>query len=149
MVVLWNNGNHTGHLYPLLMQFTKTSTVSDQSKRDERIASLILADIYPCLVDKVEKKGHTEDDLIKIIRWLTGFTEKQIEKHRKDRSTYKQFFEKASLNPNASLIKGVVCGIRVEEIENPLTRKARYMDKLIDELARGKKMEKILRKPEA
>lgn len=121
--------------------------MSAQSKRDERIANMVFADIYPYYVEKVVKKGHTEEDLIKVIRWLTGFTKKQIQKHIKDRLTYKQLFDKATLNPNASLIKGVVCGIRVEEIENPLTRKSRYMDKLIDELARGKKMESILRKP--
>jgi len=131
------------------MPSSKNRIISTESKRDERIANLTLAEIYPHYVNKVLKKGRTEDELIEIIKWLTGFTKRQIQKHLKDKSTYKQFFDKATLNPNAELIKGVVCGIRVEEIENPLTRKSRYMDKLIDELARGRKMDKMLRKPDA
>ena len=94
---------------------------------------------------KVEKKGRTEEELLQVIKWLTGFTKAQIKKHITKRSTIEEFFKAAKLNPNASLITGVVCGYRVEEIKNPLTQKARYMDKLVDELARGKKMENILR----
>ncbi|MEO0479216.1 MAG: DUF2200 domain-containing protein [Planctomycetota bacterium] len=112
---------------------------------DERIAQMTFAFVYPFYVEKVEKKGKSEEELRKVIRWLTGFTSKQIDRHIEKESTFEEFFQKAKMNPNASLITGVVCGIRVENIENPLTQKARYMDKLVDELARGKKMESILR----
>ena len=106
---------------------------------------MIFASIYPLYVNKVEKKGRTEADLRKVLQWLTGFTKARLDGHIKKGSTFEALFEDAELNPNASLIKGVICGYRVEEIENPLTRKVRYMDKLVDELARGKKMESILR----
>ena len=112
---------------------------------DERIAQFAFDALYPLYRHKVEKKGRTEAELQQVITWLTGFTKAQIQKHVEKRSTMEQLFAKAKLNPNASLIKGVVCGHRVEEIENPLTQKARYLDKLVDELARGKKMESILR----
>jgi len=114
-------------------------------EHDERIAKMTFASVYPHYVAKVEKKGRTTDELHQVISWLTGFNEKQLQKQIDDKVTYKQFFQKAKLNPNARLIKGVICGYRVEDIENPLTRKARYLDKLVDELAKGKKMEKILR----
>lgn len=112
---------------------------------DERIANMTFASIYPLYVNRVEKKGRSEEELQQVIKWLTGFTKAQVNKHIKQESTLETFFDKAKLNPNASLIKGVICGYRVEEIENPLTQKVRYMDKLVDELAKGKKMEKILR----
>jgi hypothetical protein len=96
-------------------------------------------------VTKVEKKGRTEQELLQVIRWLTGFTRAQIEKHIAKKSTFAAFFDAAQLNPNASSIKGLICGYRVEDIENPLTQKVRYLDKLVDELAKGKKMESILR----
>ena len=114
-------------------------------EHDERIAKMTFASVYPHYVAKVEKKGRTTDELHQVISWLTGFNEKQLQKQIDDKVTFKQFFQKAKLNPNAHLIKGVICGYRVEDIENPLTRKARYLDKLVDELAKGKKMEKILR----
>ena len=119
--------------------------MTTQSKTDERIAKMTFASIYPHYVDKVEKKGRTEADLRKVLQWLTGFTKAKLDKHIRQKSTFEALFDDAELNPNASLIKGVICGHRVEEIENPLTRKVRYMDKLVDELARGKKMESILR----
>ena len=106
---------------------------------------MTFASVYPLYVNKVEKKGRTEQELLQVLKWLTGFTKAQINKHIKKESTIEAFFDDAELNPNASLITGVICGYRVEEIENPLTQKARYMDKLVDELARGKKMESILR----
>ncbi|MEM9382554.1 MAG: DUF2200 domain-containing protein [Planctomycetota bacterium] len=115
------------------------------ASQDERIATMKFASVYPHYVTKVEKKGRTEEDLLKVIRWLTGFTKAQVNKHIRKESTFEEFFAEAKLHPNASLIKGVICGYRVEEIENPLTQKARYMDKLVDELAKGKKMESILR----
>ena len=112
---------------------------------DERIAQMTVAAIYPLYVDKVEAKGRTEADLLKVIKWLTGYNKTELNKHIKAGSTFETFFEKATLNPKASSIKGLICGHRVEEIKNPLTQKAHYLDKLVDELARGKKMESILR----
>lgn len=112
---------------------------------DERIAQMTFAKVYPFYVEKVVKKGHTEEELLKVIRWLTSFTKAQVNSHIKKESTFADFFAAATLNPNASLITGVICGHRVEDIENPLTQKVRYLDKLVDEVARGKKMESILR----
>lgn len=114
-------------------------------EHDERIAKMTFASVYPHFVAKVEKKGRTEEELRRVIEWLTGFDAKQLQKQIDDKVTFEEFFKRAKLNPNAKLITGVICGYRVEEIENPLTRKARYLDKLVDELAKGKKMEKILR----
>ena len=114
-------------------------------EHDKRIAEMTFSSVYPHYVTKVEKKGRTEEELHEVIKWLTGFTPKQIQKQIDDKVTFEEFFKRAKLNPNAKLITGVICGYRVEEIENPLTRKARYLDKLVDELAKGRKMEKILR----
>ncbi|MFL6466677.1 MAG: DUF2200 domain-containing protein [Pyrinomonadaceae bacterium] len=115
----------------------------------DRVFALIFAGVYPHYVKKAETKGRTKEELDEVIRWLTGYTKKGLEKVIKDKVDLRTFFDKApKYNPNASLIKGVVCGIRVEDIEDPLMQKIRYMDKLIDELAKGKKMEKILRSPE-
>lgn len=108
-----------------------------------------LAGVYPHYVEKAEKKGRTKEEVDEVLRWLTGYTKAGLAKHIDKRTSLREFFDKApKFNPNASLIKGVICGIRVEEIEDPLMQKIRYMDKLIDELAKGKKMEKILRMPE-
>ncbi|MCM2374291.1 DUF2200 domain-containing protein [Aporhodopirellula aestuarii] len=112
---------------------------------DERVAKLTFAGVYPHLLAKVERKGRTKDELHQVIKWLTGFNERTLQKHIKGKMSYEEFFAEAKLNPNAHLITGVICGYRVEDIENPLTQKVRYLDKLVDELARGKKMEKILR----
>ena len=106
---------------------------------------MTFASVYPHYVTKVEKKGRTRKELHEVIEWLTGFDDRRIAKHIKEQSTFKELFEQATLNPNAHLITGVICGYRVEEIENPLTRRVRYLDKLVDELAKGKAMEKILR----
>lgn len=107
------------------------------------------AGVYPHYVKKAETKGRTKEELDEVIRWLTGYTKAGLAKQIEKRTSFREFFEKApKFNPNASLIKGVVCGIRVETIEDPLLQKIRYLDKLIDELAKGKKMEKILRSPE-
>lgn len=114
-------------------------------EHDERIAKMTFSSVYPHYVTKVEKKGRTIAELHQVIKWLTGFDDKQLQKQIDDKVTFEQFFQRATLNPNARLITGVICGYRVEEIENPLTRQARYLDKLVDELAKGKKMEKILR----
>ena len=112
---------------------------------DERIAALTLAEVYPHFVTKAEKKGHSERALLEVITWLTGLSKIEIDRHLDAESTFEDVFAEAELNPNASLITGVICGVRVEEIENPLTQRVRYLDKLVDELAKGKAMEKILR----
>ena len=111
----------------------------------ERIANMTFASVYPMYVAKVEKKGRTKEELNQVIEWLTGYTNQKQQELIQEKVTFKVFFEKASLNKNASLITGLICGYRVEEIENPLTQQVRYLDKLVDELAKGKKMEKILR----
>ena len=116
---------------------------------NDRVFAMSFASVYPHYVKKAETKGRTKEELDEVIRWLTGYTKAGLAKQIEKRTSFREFFEKApKFNPNASLIKGVVCGIRVEEIEDPLMQKIRYLDKLIDELAKGKKMEKILRKPE-
>ena len=112
---------------------------------DERIAKLTFTSIYPLLLAKVEKKGRTKEELHEVIRWLTGYSEKTLEKHIAKVISFVDFFAHAKLNPNARLIKGTICGYRVEEIENPLSQQVRYLDKLVDELAKGRTMEKILR----
>jgi hypothetical protein len=106
---------------------------------------MTFASVYPMYIAKVEKKGRTKDELHHVIAWLTGFDDKKLQKLIKENVTFETFFQQASLNINAGLITGVICGYRVEEIENPLTRQVRYLDKLVDELAKGRKMEKILR----
>jgi len=112
---------------------------------DERIANMKFASVYPHYVAKVEKKGRTEEELHQVISWLTGLDATDLQRLMKSGATFEQFFAEATLNPDASLITGTICGYRVEEIETPLTRQARYLDKLVDELAKGRKMEKILR----
>ena len=114
-------------------------------EHDERIAKMTFASVYPHYIKKVESKGRTKEELHQVIEWLTGFDEKKLQELIDEKVTFKTFFQKAKLNPNAHLITGVICGYRVEEIENPLTKQARYLDKLIDELAKGRKMEKVLR----
>ncbi|MCF6407197.1 DUF2200 domain-containing protein [Chitinophaga filiformis] len=115
------------------------------NKQDQRIAKMIFASVYPMYVEKVEKKGRTKEELHQVIEWLTGFDSKKLQELIKEKVTFETFFHEASLNPNAHLITGVICGYRVEDIQNPLTQKTRYLDKLVDELAKGRKMDKILR----
>ena len=110
-----------------------------------RIFTTSVASVYPHYVTKVERKGRTKAELDEVIEWLTGFDEKALDQHLAAETTFEDFFADARLNPDASLIKGVVCGVRVEEIKDPLMQKIRYLDKLVDELAKGKSMEKILR----
>ena len=114
-------------------------------KHDERIAKMTFASVYPHYITKVESKGRTIGELHQVIEWLTGFDNKKLQELIDEKVTFETFFKRANLNPNAQLITGVICGYRIEEIENPLTRQARYLDKLVDELAKGKKMERILR----
>ncbi len=123
--------------------------MSSTSHHDERIAKMIFASVYPHYVTKVEKKGRTKEELHQVIEWLTSYDEKKLQELIKDKVTFEQFFKNATLNTNAHLITGVICGYRVEEIENTVTQQTRYLDKLVDELARGRKMEKILRVPKS
>ncbi|MCA5006202.1 DUF2200 domain-containing protein [Sphingobacterium bovistauri] len=120
--------------------------MKDTSHHDEKIAKMIFASVYPHYVKKVETKGRTKEELHEVILWLTGFSEEELQAYIRNKATFEEFFNLARLNENANLITGAICGYRVEEITNPLTQKARYLDKLIDELAKGKKMERILRK---
>ena len=113
---------------------------------NQRIAKMTFASVYPMYVAKVEKKGRTKDELHEVITWLTGFSDDKLEELINAKATFEAFFEQATLNSNARLITGTICGYRIEEIENPLTQQVRYLDKLVDELAKGRKMEKILRK---
>lgn len=115
------------------------------TKQNERIAKLTFASIYPLYLAKIKKKGRDEAELIKVIAWLTGFDNLEIQKAIKDELTFEAFFNKAKLNPNAKLIKGVICGYRIEDIANPLTRNVRYLDKLVDELAKGRDINNIMR----
>ena len=114
-------------------------------EHDERIAKMTFSSVYPHYVTKVESKGRTIQELHQVIMWLTGFDDKKLKELIDEKVNFETFFKRAKLNPNAHLITGVICGYRIEEIETPLTKKARYLDKLVDELAKGKKMEKILR----
>jgi len=114
-------------------------------EHNERIAKMTFASVYPHYITKVEKKGRTKEELHQVIEWLTGFDKNKLQELIDEKATFETFFQKAKLNPNAQLITGVICGYRIEELENPLTKKARYLDKLVDELAKGRKMDKILR----
>lgn len=109
------------------------------------MAKLTFASVYPMYVQKVERKGRTKEELDQVIQWLTGFNNKAMQELIKEKVTFEEFFQRATLHPNAHLITGTICGYKIEEIDNPLTKKVRYLDKLVDELAKGKKMEKILR----
>ena len=122
--------------------------MNNSSTHDQRCAKLTFASVYPHYLAKVEKKGRTKEELHQVIEWLTGFDNKKLQELIKEKVTFETFFQQASLNPNAHLITGTICGYRVEEIENPLTQQVRYLDKLVDELAKGRKMEKILRSPQ-
>ena len=114
-------------------------------EHDERIRTMTFASVYPHYVNKVEKKGRTKRELHEVIHWLTGYDEQVLAALIEEQVTFETFFERATLNPKAEQITGVICGYRIEAIETPLTRQCRYLDKLVDELARGRKMEKILR----
>ena len=119
--------------------------MNNSIEHNQRIAKMTFATVYPLYLKKVEKKGRTKEELHQVITWLTNFDDKKIQELIKEEVTFEIFFQHASINPNAHLITGVICGYRVEEIENALTQQVRYLDKLVDELAKGRKMEKILR----
>ena len=114
-------------------------------EHNDRMMKMTFATVYPLYITKVEKKGRTKEELHQVIEWLTGFDNRKIQELIDEKATFETFFKKSKLNPNAGLITGMICGYRIEEIENSLTKQVRYLDKLVDELAKGKKMEKVLR----
>ncbi len=119
--------------------------MSTSPEHDQKIAKLTLASVWPHYIAKVEKKGRSIQELYEVVTWLTGYSQDEIDQRMVEKETFEVFFNDAKLNPNARLITGVICGYRIEEIQTPLTQQVRYLDKLVDELAKGKKMEKILR----
>jgi hypothetical protein len=119
--------------------------MNNSNTPNQRITKMTFASVYPMYLAKVEKKGRTKEELHQVIEWLTGFDNKKLQELIMENATFELFFQHASLNPNTHLITGVICGIRVEEIKDSLTKQVRYLDKLVDELAKGRKMEKILR----
>ena len=127
----------------LLLQYKVT--MKNTNTQNQRIAKMTFASVYPLYLEKVEKKGRTKEELHQVIEWLTDFDTKKLQELIKENATFETFFQQASLNSNAHLITGVICGYRVEEIKDPLTQQVRYLDKLVDELAKGRMMEKILR----
>ncbi len=128
------------------MSTKKTAPKEKVPEKKHRIYTVSFASVYPFYVAKAEKKGRTKLEVDEIIRWLTGYSPKKLESHLKKQTNFETFFGEAHLNPARKLVKGVVCGVRVEDIQDPLMREIRYLDKMVDELARGKAMEKILRK---
>ena len=130
-----------------LSAFKSNTAMKTTKDHDERIANMTFASVYPHYVAKIEKKGRTVEELQQVISWLTGFGEKDVQRLIKNDATFEQFFAEATINPNASLITGSICGYRIEDIETPLTKQVRYLDKLVDELAKGRQMDKILRSP--
>lgn len=118
---------------------------ADAPARRDRLFTMTFASVYPLYLAKVERKGRTKDELDEVIRWLTGYGEADLDRHLADGTTFEDFFADARLNSNAGLITGVVCGVRVESIEEPLMQQIRYLDKLVDELAKGRPLEKVLR----
>lgn len=115
------------------------------AEHNERIRKMTFSSVYPHYLSKVEKKGRSKEELHKVIAWLTGFDDNRLQELIREKVTFEGFFQQADLHPNAHLITGVICGYRIEDIDNALTRQVRYLDKLVDELAKGRKMEKILR----
>lgn len=132
-----------------LQEKSKLAQLESKYMKTERLYATSFAKVYPYYIAKAEKKGRTKAELDQLILWLTGYTQKQFEKHLEKGTDFETFYTKASKpNRNRALIKGVICGVRIEEIKDPVMREIRYLDKLVDELAKGKDMEKILRKPE-
>lgn len=119
--------------------------MNNSDTHNQRFAKMTFATVYPLYLAKIEKKGRTREELHQVIEWLTSFDPERLQEFIRENATFETFFQQASINPNARLITGVICGYRVEEIADPLTQQVRYLDKLVDELAKGKKMEKILR----
>lgn len=119
--------------------------MKDTSHHDERIAKMTFASVYPAYVAKVERKGRTKEELDEVIEWLTGLDGQQIQQLMDEKANFETFFQRATMHPNAAMITGSICGYKVEEITNPLTQQVRRLDKVVDELAKGKKLEKIKR----
>jgi len=119
--------------------------MDNSNTQNQRIAKMAFATVYPLYLSKVERKGRTKEELNQVIEWLTGYDNNKLQELIRENVTFETFFQHASLNESAYLITGIICGVRVEEIENPLMQQVRYLDKLVDELAKGRKMEKILR----
>ena len=119
--------------------------MNNPSTHDQRFAKMTFASVYLLYLKKIEKKGRTREELHHVITWLTNFDNDRLQELIQENATFETFFQQAALNPNAQLITGVICGVRIEDIENPLTRQVRYLDKLVDELAKGRQMQKILR----
>lgn len=119
--------------------------MEETPEHNERIAKLTLASVYPHYVTKVQKKGRTEEELLEVILWLTGFSQQQLQQHLAKHSTFAELFKSAKLHPKAELITGTICGYKIEHLKNPITKQVRYLDKLVDELAKGKSMDKIKR----
>lgn len=123
-----------------------TTSIKDMAKdQHQRIATMTLAAVYPHYLAKIERKGRTREELHRVLSWLTGYDEQQLAMHLEQGSSFEQFFGQATLHPNAHLIKGTICGYRIEDIDAPLTRQVRYLDKLVDELAKGRALDRILR----
>lgn len=119
--------------------------MNNANNHDERFAKMTFASVFPHYLTKVERKGRTKEELYQVIEWLTGYDKKRQQELIKEKVTFEKFFQDATLNPGAPLITGLICGYRIEEIKDPLTKQVRYLDKLVDELAKGRTMEKILR----
>lgn len=133
-------------VYNGLARSNHTDAMVTTPSHDQNIATMTFAAVYPHYIAKLEKKGRTKSELLQVIKWLTGFNESQLQQQIDQHATFEQFFADATLNTNAKLITGSICGYKIQDIKTPLTKKVRYLDKLVDELAKGKKMEKILRK---
>lgn len=119
--------------------------MNSTEKNIERVAKMSFASIYPLYISKIQKKNRTAEELNQVITWLTGYSVKELQKHLDNKTTFQEFFQQAKINPNASKITGTICGYKIEEIENPFMKKVRYLDKLVDELAKGHPLTKILR----
>lgn len=119
--------------------------MNSTEKNIERVAKMSFASIYPLYISKIQKKNRTSEELNQVITWLTGYSVKELQKHLDNKTTFQEFFQQAKINPNASKITGTICGYKIEEIENPFMKKVRYLDKLVDELAKGRPLTKILR----
>ena len=135
----------TTQIWEHLVLYSFTLNMKNTLTQDQKIAKMTFASIYPHYVNKIEKKNRSKDELHKVIEWLTGFSFKELEKFIEQNITFETFFMNATLNKNAQLITGNICGIKLEEIKNPITKQVRYLDKLVDELAKGKELDKILR----
>jgi hypothetical protein len=131
--------------FPFIIPYNNNYSMNTTPEHNQKFVTITFAAVYPHYVKKVESKGRTLAELHQVINWLTGFDEKKLQEFINDKATFQTFFSQAKLNPNAHWITGLICGYRIEKLVNPLTKQVRYLDKLVDELAKGRKMEKILR----